>query len=148
MREQKDFYAPDEVAERLGVHVRTVRRFIREGGLHAARVGKQYRIAAQDLNEFIGTRENSAATAPASRQRRVIVSTTVDIDAIGLDETQRLTTLLTGAFRSRREEERGQSLNCIYYEEQGRLRIVVNAGLDFTTAVLGVINGVLQTGPA
>lgn len=143
--DDKDFYSPDEVAERLGLHVRTVRRFIREGKLRAVRVGKQYRIASQDLNELVGAREAQAAGASPSRRRRIIVSTTVDIDAIGSDEVQRVTTALTGTFGSASGGPINKRLDCIYYEEQGQLRIVINADLEVVTAVLGLVNSLVRS---
>lgn len=143
----KEFYSADEVASRLDLHVRTVRRFIREGKLEAVRIGKQYRIAAGDLDTFIGAREPHGLT-PVSRQRRLLVSSTVDIEAIGPGESDRLTTLLTGTFHSIADGSGGRRVDCIYYAEQGRLRVVVNADLGSTSAVLGMLYGLLEAGKA
>jgi hypothetical protein len=49
--------------------------------------------------------------------------------------------MLTGTFNAARDESPGKRLDCIYYEELGRLRIVINADLDFASAVLGMIRG-------
>jgi hypothetical protein len=35
-------------------------------------------------------------------------------------------------------------LQCIYYEEQGRLRIVINADLEVSNGVLGLIGVLLD----
>ena len=146
MNDQIDFYSPEQVAEQLGLHVRTVRRFIHEGKLKAARIGKQYRIHARDFSDFVGTNDPQRLTTTVNRRRRVIVSTTVDIEAISKEETYRVTTSLMGAFKSSRNEQSGKRLDCIYYEEQGRLRIVINADLHDTNAVLGLINGLVNDG--
>lgn len=146
MSDYKDFYSPEEVAELLGLHVRTVRRYIREGKLNAVRIGKQYRITAQDLNNLTGSQNPKGTTANVARRRRMIVSTTVDIDAISKEETYRVSTALTGAFNSSWSDHGGKRLDCIYYEEQGRLRIVINADLESTHAVLGLINFVVNAG--
>ena len=42
----------DEVAELLGVHPESVRRWIRAGKLSAAKTGKQYLISRSDLQAF------------------------------------------------------------------------------------------------
>jgi excisionase family DNA binding protein len=47
-------YSVEQVADRLGLHVRTVRNYVREGRLKAVRIGKQYRIAADDLAAMTG----------------------------------------------------------------------------------------------
>src|SRR5690606_38311492 len=124
-------------------HVRTVRRYIREGRLKASRIGKQYRVAASDLDAFAGSDRTESAFASPSRRRRVLVSTTVDIEAIDPDETYRVSTALSGAFSAKQESPAGKRLDCIYYEEQGRLRIIVNADLEAATAILGLIGFVL-----
>ena len=146
MNEHKDFYSPEQVATLLDLHVRTVRRFIREGKLKATRIGKQYRVNTRDLSEFVGSDNTGHTFNAVNRQRHVIVSTTVDIDAIGKEETYRISTSLTGAFNSAREKGSGKRLECIYYEEQGRLRIVINADLESTHAILGLISVVLNDG--
>ena len=146
MNNQIDFFSPEQVAQQLGLHVRTVRRFIREGKINAVRIGKQYRISSGDLNKFVGSSDAKGTSAGITRRRRVIVSTTVDIDAISKEETYRVSTSLTGAFSSTREKGSGKRLDCIYYEEQGRLRIIINADLEYTNAVLGLISVVLNDG--
>src|SRR2546430_4275790 len=60
----------EEVADRLNLHVRTIRRFIREGRLKATRIGKEYRIADADLAGFAGP----AAADSAAPARHVVAS--------------------------------------------------------------------------
>lgn len=43
----------EEVAEQLRVNVNTVRRYIRSGRLPAIRLGKGYRVRAEDLEAFL-----------------------------------------------------------------------------------------------
>jgi excisionase family DNA binding protein len=143
MGEQKAYYAVDEVAELLGLHVRTIRRFIREGRLKATRVGRQYRIAETDLNTLVGSERGEEQAGPQSRRRRIVASTTVDIDAISQAERERLVHLLSGAFHSLSGQQSDRRFESIYYEEEARLRLLINADLDSTQAVLGMIRGVL-----
>lgn len=140
MSDYKDFYSPEEVGELLGLHARTIRRYIREGRIKATRIGKQYRINVQDFNAFAGSHDPLRAPAPMHRGRRVFVSTTVDIEAISPEESQNVINQLTAAFSTDRDESSGRRLDSIYYEEQGRLRIIINAELEFTNAALGLIN--------
>ena len=47
----KQLYSVEEVADRLDLHVKTVRRIIREGRLPAKRIGKAYRITRAALRD-------------------------------------------------------------------------------------------------
>ncbi|MEW2439811.1 helix-turn-helix domain-containing protein, partial [Streptomyces caniferus] len=65
-------YSVEQVAERLGLHVRTIRNYVRDGRLPAVRIGKQYRIAHEDLEAFTGrpvTRRRSACTTCGPGER-------------------------------------------------------------------------------
>ena len=58
-----------EAAERLGVSIYTVRRWIKDGKLRAFRPGKEYRVQEADLEEFLAAREvRPKATAPPSQR--------------------------------------------------------------------------------
>jgi excisionase family DNA binding protein len=46
-----------EAADRLGVSVYTVRRWIKDGKLRAFKPGKEYRVREPDFEEFLRTRE-------------------------------------------------------------------------------------------
>ena len=61
----QELYSVEQVAERLGLHVKTVRNYVREGRLKAVRIGKQYRIAREDLAAMTGRPEPPARAGPA-----------------------------------------------------------------------------------
>jgi excisionase family DNA binding protein len=142
MSTSTEFYSPEEVASKLGLHVRTIRRFIRSGKLRATRIGKQYRISAVDLTALAAP----ASPAPViSRVRRVLVTSIVDIDAISRTESDRITTLVTSIFTAARDAEH-KRVDTLYFEEQGRLRITIHADAGYTASLLGMINAVLEDG--
>ena len=62
-------YTVDQVAERLNLHAKTVRRYIRDGRLKAKRIGKEYRVARSDLDEFAGAGRSAARRADAPGDR-------------------------------------------------------------------------------
>lgn len=47
------FLTLNEVARKLRLAVTTVRRYVREGRLPAARFGRAYRVSSEDLAAFI-----------------------------------------------------------------------------------------------
>ena len=58
----------EQVAELLGLHVRTVRNYVRDGRLKAVRIGKQYRISRANLEELTGSgvAQNGAGIHPST----------------------------------------------------------------------------------
>ena len=56
-RVNEEVYTVEEVAKRLKVNVRVVRRLIDKGELVAFKVGREYRIRASALESFVKQRE-------------------------------------------------------------------------------------------
>lgn len=52
-----DYLSVQEVADRLGVSVFTIRRYIRAGKLRAVKLDGVYRLSREDLAEFLRSRE-------------------------------------------------------------------------------------------
>ena len=51
-----DFYSVQEAADALGVQTKTLRGFIRRGGLKASKVGRVIRIRKSDLDKWLNDR--------------------------------------------------------------------------------------------
>jgi excisionase family DNA binding protein len=129
----------DQVAGQLGMHVRTVRRYVREGKLKAVRIGKQYRIAAADLTQLTG--QPMPAPEPAvSRQRHVEASTVVQIDAISPEAAMRVVNGVGGAIKGRdRNTDTPLRLDTVYDEVRARLKIIITGSLASTSALLQLV---------
>ena len=137
-------YTADQVAEVLNLHVKTIRRYVREGRLKGRRIGKEYRIARTDLDEFAG--ETRAAEKPVARTRHVIVSTILDADVVSPEESHRITTMIMAALNSRKGEPDFPRVDTIYYEEQAKLRITITASPVLTCELLRMIDTLLEQG--
>lgn len=67
-----EFYTTQEVADRLGVSVFTIRRYIRAGKLRSVKLDGVYRVSRSELAGFLSQREiggvpgSSPPTAPGS----------------------------------------------------------------------------------
>ena len=129
-------YTVDQVAERLNLHAKTVRRYIRGGRLKAKRIGKEYRVTRADLDAFAGATDPD----PVVRTRQVTVSSIVDVDAISPDDSQRVTTMLMAALNSRKGEPDYPRVDTIYYEERGRLRVTITANAMLTCDLIHMID--------
>lgn len=63
-----NIYTPAEIAEILKVKPRTVAEYIRAGKIAAVKVGREYRITENGLNEFIEQLNETAAAAKRQKQ--------------------------------------------------------------------------------
>lgn len=125
----QDLYSVEQVADLLNLHVRTVRNYVREGRLKAVRIGKQYRIAAEDLEAMTGRPASSFARQPVRRHRYIEVSSIVEIDAIGQDTASRLMNALTALPKGLADTDQPFRVETIYNQEQARLKVILMGSL-------------------
>jgi excisionase family DNA binding protein len=149
MRAEPDFLSIDQVAERLGLHVRTVRRYVREGRLGAVRIGKQYRVAHEALDALTGRAPAIAAaaaraTAPPAT-RHVEVSSIVHVDAIDKGTADRVTTGLLAAAKGRSDAADPLRIDTVYDPERARLKIFLSGSVPATASLLKFVNLYLET---
>ena len=140
-----NLYSAEQVAEMLNLHVKTVRRYVRDGRLKAKRIGKEYRITRADLEAFAG--EVRPAEKEVPRTRHVIASSIVDVDAISPRESDRVTTMIMASLNARRGEGDFPRVDSIYYPEQGRLRVTITASLVLTCELIQMIDVLLKDRP-
>ncbi|KJS56992.1 helix-turn-helix domain-containing protein [Streptomyces rubellomurinus] len=127
------YYSVEQVAELLGLHVRTVRGYIRDGRLAATRIGKQYRIAQVDLEALTG-----APVAPA--RRRAEVSAVVRIEDVDRAEADRLSTAVLAAVAGPRDGGRPLHVEAVH-DPQGRtLRLILLGDPADTAALLAIVH--------
>ncbi|WP_156754390.1 helix-turn-helix domain-containing protein [Actinokineospora pegani] len=113
----------EQVAERLGLHVRTVRGYVRDGRLKAVRIGKQYRVAEDDLAEFTGE-----PSGPVS----IEVTSVVQVDHLSRKGADRLGVLLMSGVETVR-------VQTVHDPERSRLRIVLFGPAEEVADVLRLI---------
>jgi excisionase family DNA binding protein len=137
----KQLYSAEEVAEQLGLHVRTVRGYVRDGRLRAVRIGKQYRITREDIEAFVG----SPLVDPpeVGRHRHVDVSSIVEIDAVSAETAHRVSTLLT-AVRTHAGDQ-PLHVKTAYDEERARMKVIILGGLADTRQALEYLQAVLES---
>ncbi|WP_233258153.1 helix-turn-helix domain-containing protein [Micromonospora sp. S4605] len=133
----EEMYSVEQVADRLGLHVRTVRGYIRSGRLRAVRIGKQYRIARTDLDALTGQPARPATVAP------VEVSSIVQVDGVDRAAADRLGTFVLAAANT---GGGGQPLRVqtVHDEERNRMKIVILGGAAATAELLRLVDAVLD----
>jgi len=138
----EEMYSVDQVAAQLGLHVRTVRNYIREGRLKAVRIGKQYRIAREHLEALTG---RPAAPESQPPRRYVEVSSIVQIEAIGFDAASRVTNALMAAAKGRSADDEPLRIDTIHDQERGRLKVILTGSIATTASLLKFMNAYLES---
>ena len=128
----REWHSPEQVAERLGLHVRTVRGYIRDGRLRAVRIGKQYRIGRADLDAFIGR--------PAPRRPRAEVSAVIEIADVDQMTADRLSTLVVAGAQT---GGGFSTVRAVHDVERARLKVIVVGGVSAASDVLRTLDAVL-----
>ena len=108
----------EETAERLNLHPKTVLRYIRDGRLKAARIGKSYRITNADLDEFAGV-----ASGETDTQART--TCIVDIPGISVQSAERLASFLHSAALAGDSATPPLHLETAFDASTGTMKVVV-----------------------
>lgn len=141
MPEESRLYSLDQVAERLGLHVRTVRAYVRSGRLKAIRIGKQYRVAREELEAIAGTSNSRDAV---SRRRRAEVSSIVQMDAVTQNMAHRVAEHLRSAVEAPRDDGSALRVETIYDQGHAQLKVIVIGSLPVAANVFRLLGAILD----
>ncbi|MFF1614130.1 helix-turn-helix domain-containing protein [Amycolatopsis sp. NPDC058278] len=134
----QDVFSVEQVAAKLGLHVRTVRNYVRDGRLKAVRIGKQYRITAADLAAFTGLPVAERAAAPTAE-----LSGVAEIAGVDRAAADRIATMVVASVNGPRDSgERPLRVETVYDGERATMKIIVlgdlAAGADLLRWVASV----------
>jgi len=131
------YYSVEQVAEQLGMHVKTIQRYIREGLLPASRIGRRWRVSARDLGAF--TRRQRTERPGESAAGRVKASAVLDIRVDSRDEEIRIVNTLTAVLNGKPPEYGESTLTAQFLEPERMVRVALWGGLRFTQTMLGFV---------
>lgn len=157
------FYTIDQVAETIGVHHKTVRKFIAEGKLKAAKIGKQWRITAYDLDSFMGNNyrkdENESHAEmelvdfstinneDKSIRNQISVSTVIDIKDLKPDEYRRISNMLLAVMNSNDIKMKESTINIKYYPKEDSVKIMLWGSVEFVKEMLDLVTILVEENP-
>lgn len=127
----------ESAAGELQVHPKTVLRFIREGRLKAAKVGRQYRISRDALSAFARSGE------PADPQR-VRTTTIVDLEDVDAVTADRLQTTVLAAVGGRQGRSPSLSVNVAYDQTNRAMKVVAFGSPSDCAAVLSLVAACME----
>lgn len=148
------FYTIEQIAGILGMHHKTIRKFITEGKLRANKVGKQWRISGHDLSIFIednnissqNKTENENVEFSANsidintKASKINISTVIDINEIAMDEHRRISNTLLALMNSKDSKMSNSTINMKYYKDNKNLKIMIWGDIEFTKEMLNFIS--------
>ena len=135
----KDYYTVDQIANILNMHPKTVQRYIREGKLHATKIGKSWRVTGHDLSTFV---ENDSSENPVfgkKSDRSIVASSVIDINVIGKEDAIRIMNTLTASLNSKPSEFGQTSMQSQYIERENMVRITLWGGIRFMAIMMDTI---------
>lgn len=157
---ENQFYTIDKIAEILGMHHKTIRKFITEGKLAASKVGKQWRISGHDLSLFMEknnvnindkniTEESNIdfitnGEVKATEKRKITVSTVVDINDVDKDEYFRISNTLIAVMNCKDPKMGKSTINMKYDEKENRLRVLLWGTVSFIEEMLKSISMLVE----
>ncbi|HEY0802430.1 MAG TPA: helix-turn-helix domain-containing protein [Steroidobacteraceae bacterium] len=141
MNTEARMYSLEQVAERLGLHVRTVRSYVRSGRLKAVRIGKQYRVSREDLEELTGPTPPRHAVP---RHRQIEASSVIQVDAVSKDTARRITNHLVAAAKAPRDEGSALRVETIYDEERAQMKVIVIGSLSVAADLFRLLGAILE----
>ncbi|MBZ9638110.1 helix-turn-helix domain-containing protein [Streptomyces sp. PSKA30] len=132
-------YSTEEVADMLGLNVRTVRSYVRDGRLPAVRIGKQYRIAPEDVERLTGGHTTAAPATPEPVPARVEVTAIVQVEGVDGSAMTRLSALVTGAVSNRPGNAARLHAETVYDQQRRTVKIVAIGSADDTATLVSLI---------
>lgn len=142
------YYTVEQLSEMLAIHPKTIQRYIREGKLHANKIGKSWRVTEHDLSMFIENKKSvPASEVPHKKQPikyRCKVSAVVDINVDRQDDAMRILNMLTGALHSKPPEYEISSMHSQYIMEENKLRITLWGGIRFMEVMMDSISTLIE----
>ena len=138
------YYSVESIAQILGIHPKTVRRYITDGKLRAAKVGKQYRVTGHDLSLFVEARGLDADTEAHDKPKVPSVSAVADIDVRDRDEADRISSMLLAVMNTQDPIMSRSSLNVRQYEGSHQLRVMLWGNPRFVIQMLECIEALSE----
>ncbi len=137
---EREYYTVEQISKMLSIHTKTVQRYIREGRLHATKIGKSWRVSGHDLSIFTG--ENEDVFTKASdivNEDSVKASAVVDVKVSYKEEANRLINTLMATMNVKPPEYGKSSLHAQFLENESIVRFTLWGNIQFMVATLSSI---------
>lgn len=137
---EREYYTVEQISKMLSIHPKTIQKYIREGRLHATKIGKSWRVSGHDLSVFTEANEDtSTTTSDIVKEDSVKASAVVDIKVSTKEEASRLTNTLMATMNVKPPEYGNSSLHAQFLEKEYLVRFTLWGNIQFMVATLSSI---------
>lgn len=133
------YYKIEDISKMLGLHPKTVGRYIREGKLRATKVGKQWLVTGHDLSVFAEGNSLGVSQDSGSGATVVTISTVIDVNARGREDGIRILNTMTALLNGKPRHYGESSMNAQWIEPEHKVRILLWGSLPLTRFVLDAV---------
>jgi excisionase family DNA binding protein len=123
---KKELYTVEETAQFLNLHIKTVRRFLREGRLKGNKIGRAWMIPAKALKEYAhGELSEEISREFPDREGKMSVSAVVEFYERRSGEASRLSNSLMAMLNNKDPAWGETRFDFIYHPEEGKSRFII-----------------------
>ena len=134
-----EYYTVEQISKMLDIHPKTIQRYIREGRLHATKIGKSWRVTGHDLSTFVESNRHEGLSSENQPERSILASSVIDIIACGKEDAIRIMNTLTAALNSKPSEYGRSSMQSQYIERENMVRITLWGDIRFMAVMIDTI---------
>ena len=135
-------YSVPQLSEILDLHPKTVRRFIHEGKIKAAKIGREWRVSKEDLQAYTHSELAGKPTEPrpdTPLSDRVHVSAVIEVNEGHTDEVSHISNTLIAVLNSKDPEWGAARYDLVYHPEIRKARFVLNGSPAFIRTLLEMV---------
>ncbi len=141
------YYNVEQIAQMLNIHPKTIQRYIREGKLHATKIGKSWRVTGHDLSRFTEGTSSTSAGIPAEKPVRIqtIASSVVDVSVMDNNEAMRIANSLNATMNAKPQEYGHASMHLQFLDNSNTLRITLWGTIQFMSVIMSAIEAYTES---
>ena len=146
----KTLYSVNEVSEILGLHPKTVQRFIREGKLNARKIGRAWKIHVDDLKVYSHAELAGLETAPSEStaagaiEERLSVSAVIELRNAVDEEVSRISNTLIAVLNGKDPAWGKTRYDYFYQPETGTARFILYGKPAFISSIMKMLEPLLS----
>lgn len=138
----ENYYSVEQIAEMLNMHPKTIQKYLREGKLRAAKIGKNWRVSGHELSLFmegekIGANKAEENSSIMRETEKIKVSSVIDVTVSGKEEAIRIVNGMTAVLNVKPPEFGTSTFSAQFIEAENKVRMMLWGNPAFMESMLG-----------